>query len=163
MPWLDLAAALWVERRRLQFQLITDIRLRYAFQSMLAQNRQSLFSCVMLPLSRRVFLYPPCYLSGDIFPSGKTHMQSALVAEGGRLKTEHVTLTAERQSLRSQIPGSVVDSYDYVRQRTSGRPVAVLKGDVCSVCGMVVTMPIQQQVRRGLEAYCNNCRRLLVG
>ena len=90
-------------------------------------------------------------------------MQSALVAERDRLKTEHETLTAARQSLRSQIPGSVVDSYDYLHKRTGGRPVAVLKGDVCSVCGMVVTMPIRQQVQRGLEAYCNNCRRLLVG
>ena len=90
-------------------------------------------------------------------------MQSALVAERDRLKTGHGTLTAERQALRSQIPDSVVDSYDYLRKRVGSRPVAVLKGDVCSVCGMVVTMPIQQQVRRELEAYCNNCRRLLVG
>jgi len=90
-------------------------------------------------------------------------MQSALVAERDRLKTEHETLTAERQNLRSQIPGSVVDSYDYLHKRTGGRPVAVLKGDVCSVCGMVVTMPVRQQVNRGQEAYCNNCRRLLVG
>ena len=90
-------------------------------------------------------------------------MQSALIAERDRLKREHETLTAERQDLRSRIPGSVVDSYDYLHKRTGGRPVAVLKGDVCSVCGMVVTMPIQQQVQRGQEAYCNNCRRLLVG
>ena len=90
-------------------------------------------------------------------------MQSALVAERDRLTTEHEALTAERQSLRSQIPGSVVDAYDYLHKRTGGRPVAVLKGDVCSVCGMVVTMPVRQQVNRGQEAYCNNCGRLLVG
>jgi len=89
--------------------------------------------------------------------------QSALTAERNRLKREDETLTAERQALRGQIPGSVIDSYDYLRKRTGGRPVAVLKGDVCSVCGMVVTMPVQQQVNRGQEAYCNNCRRLLVG
>jgi predicted nucleic acid-binding Zn-ribbon protein len=89
--------------------------------------------------------------------------RSALVAERDRLKREHETLTAERQALRSRIPDTVVDSYDYLYKRTGSRPVAVLKGDVCSVCGMVVTMPIRQQVNRGQEAYCNNCRRLLVG
>jgi uncharacterized protein len=90
-------------------------------------------------------------------------MQSALVAERDRLQAERETLTAETQSLRGQMPNSVADSYDYLRERIGNRPVAVLKGDVCSVCGMVVTMPIQQQVHRGLEAYCNNCRRLLAG
>ena len=90
-------------------------------------------------------------------------MLGELTVERDRLKLEHVTLTAERQALRIQIPNSVVDSYDYLHKRTGSRPVAVLRGDVCSVCGMVVTMPIQQQVRRGLEAYCNNCRRLLAG
>lgn len=88
---------------------------------------------------------------------------AALANESKILAAANETLTEERALLVAEIPPSVMESYIYLHDRTAHVPVAQLKGEICGVCGMVVTKPIQQTVRRGQEAYCNNCGRLLVG
>jgi hypothetical protein len=88
---------------------------------------------------------------------------AGLAAEAKTLEAANQALVEERALLVAEIPPSVLDSYAYLQDRTSHVPVAQLKGEICGVCGMVVTKPIQQTVRRGQEAYCNNCGRLLVG
>jgi len=90
-------------------------------------------------------------------------VQENLIAERTRLQADNQKLAEEREYLRGGIPAGIVDSYDYLSKRIRSRPVAVLKGDICGVCGMVVTPQVRQQVGHGQEAYCNNCRRLLVG
>ncbi len=85
-----------------------------------------------------------------------------LQEEQAQLRRQQQQLHEERESLVAQIPGSVMDSYRYLWDRTGGWPVAQLRGDVCGVCGMSVNKPTQLKVHRGEEAYCDGCRRLLV-
>ena len=85
-----------------------------------------------------------------------------LEAELEALQAEAASLREEREAIRAGIPDSVLDSYDYLWERTNGLPVAQLKRGVCSVCGLEVLKPIQQKVQRGQEAYCDSCRRLIV-
>jgi len=89
--------------------------------------------------------------------------QVSLTTERADLQEENAALDEERDYLRQGMPDAIVDSYDYLSKRIRSRPVAVLKGDICGVCGIVVTPRVRQQVGHGQEAYCNNCRRLLVG
>jgi predicted nucleic acid-binding Zn-ribbon protein len=87
---------------------------------------------------------------------------SDLHAEVEALQTEAASLRDERQEARAQLPATILDSYDYLWERTNGLPVAQLRRGICSVCGLEVLKPIQQKVQRGEEAYCDSCRRLIV-
>ncbi len=91
---------------------------------------------------------------------GKEHAD--LHAELNALQAEETALLAERQRIRPQLPDTILDSYDYLWERTNGLPVAQLRHGICSVCGLEVLKPIQQQVQHGEEAYCDSCRRLIV-
>lgn len=88
--------------------------------------------------------------------------QGTLVAERDRLRAAAAELAEERQTLRNDLPPAILDSYDYLKDRTAGIPVAELKGDTCGICGTIVLRPTRQKVERGQEAYCDSCRRLLV-
>lgn len=79
-----------------------------------------------------------------------------------RLQAEAASLRENREALRARIPEGILDSYDYLWERTHGLPVAQLNRGICSVCGLEVLKPIQQKVQRGEEAYCDSCRRLIV-
>ena len=89
-------------------------------------------------------------------------LRQAMVVEQERLQERLQHLTQEITALDAQIPAAVLESYHYLKPRTGGIPVARLKGDVCGVCGMVVPPSTRHKVRRGEEAYCDSCRRLLI-
>jgi len=88
---------------------------------------------------------------------------AALTAERDALISDAAALRTQREQLRAEIPRAIIESYDYLKDRTAGMPVAQMKGGVCSICGTELLRPTQQAVQRGQEAYCDNCRRLVVG
>lgn len=92
----------------------------------------------------------------------RTREHADLHTELEALQAEETALREERQRVRSQIPDGILDSYDYLWERTNGLPVAQLRRGICSVCGLEVLKPIQQKVQHGEEAYCDSCRRLIV-
>lgn len=86
-----------------------------------------------------------------------------------RLQEDKAQLTQRQQSLEADftrhkqaIPESILDAYVYLKKRTGNIPVAKLKGEICSMCGVEVLKPTQQKISRQQEAYCDNCHRLLV-
>jgi predicted nucleic acid-binding Zn-ribbon protein len=92
----------------------------------------------------------------------RAHQHADLHAELDTLKAEAESLREARTRVRTQLPDAILDSYDYLWERTNGLPVAQLNRGICSVCGLEVLKPIQQKVQRGQEAYCDSCRRLIV-
>ncbi len=89
-------------------------------------------------------------------------LRQAMIAEQGRLHLRLQQIGQEIESLDAQIPAAILESYHYLKPRTGGIPVAKLKGEVCSVCGMVVPPATRHKVHHGEEAYCDSCRRLLI-
>lgn len=86
----------------------------------------------------------------------------SMLEEQKWLQNRGKELIEEAHSLKKDIPTTILDSYDYLKKRIGNIPVARLKGDVCSVCGIDVTKPTQQKVHHEEEAYCDGCRRLLI-
>lgn len=88
--------------------------------------------------------------------------QDTLTAEQARREATVAALQAERTGVLPGVPSKLLESYDYLGKRLGGIAVAQLRGDSCSVCGTELLRPTVQAVRRGLEAYCDTCRRILV-
>lgn len=89
-------------------------------------------------------------------------MQRQLSDERTHLREYGQTMLKETETLKTQIPAEVLESYRYLKSRTGGIPVAKLKGNVCSMCGVEVLNPTQRKVNNSEEAYCDGCKRLLV-
>lgn len=87
---------------------------------------------------------------------------AALSQELANLQAQDQNLANERKTLVEKLPAAIVDTYLYLQPRTGNRPVTVLKGDQCGVCGMEVSPSDAQKAHHGEEAYCGGCRRLLV-
>ena len=85
-----------------------------------------------------------------------------LTAEQAALHGEQATLATELEALRHAVPPAVLDSYDYLKPRTAGIPVAMVKNDVCGICGTEIMANTLRKLRKGEEATCDACRRLLV-
>ncbi|MBN1874510.1 MAG: hypothetical protein JXA33_09800 [Anaerolineae bacterium] len=85
-----------------------------------------------------------------------------LTTESEQILNRQRELQEERQILLPHIPANILETYHYLYSRMGGLPVAQLRGEVCSICGMNVNKPTQIKVRKGEEAYCDGCRRLIV-
>ncbi|MBN2002635.1 MAG: hypothetical protein JXA21_04700 [Anaerolineae bacterium] len=85
-----------------------------------------------------------------------------LLTEREEQKKRGNVLMEELQGVKKQIPPAILDAYRYLKDRTGGLPVARLKGNMCSRCGVEVSMPTERQANRGEEAYCDGCHRLIV-
>ncbi|MDF1512642.1 MAG: hypothetical protein P1S60_02415 [Anaerolineae bacterium] len=88
--------------------------------------------------------------------------QQHLTEEREALTARNQTLETHIADLHTQVPASILDTYEYLKNRTGNLPVAELHGDICGVCGIEVRRPVQQLARRQEEAYCGGCNRLLV-
>lgn len=82
--------------------------------------------------------------------------------ERAQLDRQGLALQDEAQHLKPHIPPDVLDTYDYLKARTGGIPVARLTGDVCDRCGVEVLQSTLRKVNHQEVAYCDSCRRLLV-
>jgi len=85
-----------------------------------------------------------------------------LLAEREERKSRGNVLMEELQGLKKQIPAAILETYRYLKERTGGIPVARLKGNMCSMCGVEMLPSTERLVSRGEEAFCDGCRRLLI-
>lgn len=111
--------------------------------------------------------------AGQILGDGET----ALKAARGKHKAEHQSLRqkktalteaaeglmAERRQALKSIPADVIKTYNSLRTAKANRPVSVLKGKVCGVCGIKQSNLIIASINRGDDwVQCRNCGRILI-
>ncbi len=96
---------------------------------------------------------------------GSTEWEAALAvlrAEQSQLNERLAAERARQAAARRAVPPALLHTYDSLRPRRGGRPVARIDGDTCSVC-LVAIPPVKlHAAREGDElVYCENCGRLL--
>lgn len=85
-----------------------------------------------------------------------------LVAERKRLEGELADGSEKRKQAAARIDPENLKTYEGLRQRMRGTPVALLRDDGCTACGVEQTSTIAQQVRQGRRlVLCASCGRIL--
>ncbi len=86
-----------------------------------------------------------------------------LSQEREKLAVRLTALAAEREDVRKNLDVDTLKVYDNLRRKT-GRAVAPLHRDACSICGVAVPTGHVQRVRAGNElVFCSGCGRILAG
>ncbi len=84
-----------------------------------------------------------------------------LSQEKESLDTRLSELAVEREEVRTSLDVEALRVYDHLH-RKSGRAVATLHRDACSICGVSVPTGHVQRVRAGNElVFCSGCGRIL--
>lgn len=85
-----------------------------------------------------------------------------LIAERRSIKAEANGELAKRTELIAQIDPAALKSYEGLRQRMRGTPVAQLVNGGCTICGVEQTSQGVQRVLRGDKViFCESCGRIL--
>src|SRR5579859_7785951 len=88
--------------------------------------------------------------------------QVDLLGEKKRLDAELADLLMRRKGLATEIEPAPLATYEALRPKKRGQPVALLVGDSCKTCGVEQTSMIAQQVRQGNQIVtCASCGRIL--
>lgn len=91
--------------------------------------------------------------------------QDALLQERERSLAELKSLGARLQRQWASLASADQELYRTLRTRKRGRALALLRGDTCEGCGMVLATGIIQQARNaeqdGARVFCPSCGRLL--
>ncbi len=89
--------------------------------------------------------------------------QSELQSERDRLELHKAELEQERADLRGRIGAAQLATYEDLRARTGGSPIAHLKNGICQSCGVDVPTGVAREVERGIGQHdCPICGRLLL-
>jgi uncharacterized protein len=92
---------------------------------------------------------------------GEEHRQ--LLDEKDTLTAEIEQLKQRRAQVLREIAPENLQIYDTMRLRKNNQPLALMRGNTCSVCGVAQTMAIEREVRQGNQLVrCSNCERILV-
>jgi predicted nucleic acid-binding Zn-ribbon protein len=90
--------------------------------------------------------------------------QTRLRREQAQVRERLLAEQARQVEARRAVPADLLTLYDGLRARRSGRAVAELDEDSCSVCRVAVPPGKLEMARYGEElTYCENCGRLLWG
>ncbi|MFN8376507.1 MAG: hypothetical protein U0694_27010 [Anaerolineae bacterium] len=93
--------------------------------------------------------------------SAQEHEQ--LLHEQAALQAEVKTLQEQRSTAAKGIDAEALRVYSTMRAKKISQPVALMKGNSCSLCGVEQTMAVAQQVRQAQKlVYCTSCERILV-
>jgi predicted nucleic acid-binding Zn-ribbon protein len=91
--------------------------------------------------------------------------QVTLLQERERSLAELKSLGARLQRQWAALPSADQELYRNLRSRKGGRALALLRGDTCGGCGMVLATGMIQQTRNaeqdGERVFCPSCGRLL--
>jgi predicted nucleic acid-binding Zn-ribbon protein len=91
--------------------------------------------------------------------------QGALLQERDRSLAELKSLGARLQHQWAALSSTDQELYRSLRTRKGGRALALLRGDTCGGCGMVLATGLIQQARNaeqdGARVFCPSCGRLL--
>jgi predicted nucleic acid-binding Zn-ribbon protein len=78
------------------------------------------------------------------------------------LKEEVVTLGKVRDKHKLKINKSVLSHYERLKEGRDGYGMAVIDGESCSGCGMVLRTQLVNQALKGQDlVFCDNCSRIL--
>ena len=85
-----------------------------------------------------------------------------LVEERKRLESELAAASEKRKEAAARIDPASLKTYEGLRPRMRGTPVALLRENGCTACGVEQTSTIAQQVRQGRQlVLCASCGRIL--
>lgn len=84
-----------------------------------------------------------------------------LEAERMRLTGELTSLEAEVQQARTLVQAPHLMTYDKIRPKAGGMPVAMITGSGCGACGVELSSQLVQRVRHDEVILCPTCGRIL--
>lgn len=108
----------------------------------------------------------------EVYERAKQNLEevrSSVAAEHQDLTEERNALTkkiprleAEVENERNSTPDKDLATYEKLKQRIGGFPIALVEGGTCGVCGMAIPGSKAQRVRTGGEVVrCESCGRML--
>ncbi len=89
--------------------------------------------------------------------------QQELAEEEQLLRNEIDTLLEQRRERLNDVEEQDLKYYNSLRKQKGNRPVSVMEGNTCKVCGVTQTEATYQKVRKSDEfVHCDNCGRILI-
>ena len=86
-----------------------------------------------------------------------------LLAEKASLDSEVQRLQEERDVFVADIPSGDIKIYDDMRKKKANKPVSIMEGRSCTICGIEQTLAIESEVNKSQSLVnCVNCGRILV-
>ena len=96
--------------------------------------------------------------SGEI---GKL-MKDKRTDEANKVKEEVSVLQKDREEFKKNIPTNILSQYERIRENRNGQGLALVNGDSCGGCNMVLRPQLIVQATKCKElVYCDNCSRIL--
>ncbi|MDR2428008.1 MAG: C4-type zinc ribbon domain-containing protein [Endomicrobium sp.] len=79
-----------------------------------------------------------------------------------KLKEEAIALENKRKEHKLKVSKSVLSHYERLKEGRDGRGLAIVDGESCGGCGMVLRTQLINQALKGQElVFCDNCSRIL--
>ncbi|MDR2817899.1 MAG: C4-type zinc ribbon domain-containing protein [Endomicrobium sp.] len=79
-----------------------------------------------------------------------------------KLKEEAIALENKREEHKLKVSKSVLSHYERLKEGRDGRGLAIVDGESCGGCGMVLRTQLINQALKGQElVFCDNCSRIL--
>jgi len=86
-----------------------------------------------------------------------------LLAEKATLDGEVEMLEGKREVFITDVPSSDIKIYDDMRKKKSNKPVSIMQGRSCTICGIEQTLAVESEVNKSQSLVnCVNCGRILV-
>jgi predicted nucleic acid-binding Zn-ribbon protein len=84
------------------------------------------------------------------------------IREKRELEAENNRLEGDREGVLASVPEDDLEIYKKLRQRYTGRVVALVEEGNCSLCGLSIPGSLQQTIKSGTELIqCGQCARVL--
>lgn len=79
-----------------------------------------------------------------------------------KLKEEAIALENKREEHKLKVSKFVLSHYERLKEGRDGRGLAIVDGESCGGCGMVLRTQLINQALKGQElVFCDNCSRIL--
>ncbi len=79
-----------------------------------------------------------------------------------KAKDEISVLQKDRDEFAKNIPANILSQYERIRENRNGQGLALIEGDSCGGCNMVLSPQLIVQATKCKElVYCDNCSRIL--
>ena len=79
-----------------------------------------------------------------------------------KIKEEISVLQKDRDEFAKNIPTNILSQYERIRENRNGQGLALIEGDSCGGCNMVLRPQLIVQATKCKElVYCDNCSRIL--
>jgi predicted nucleic acid-binding Zn-ribbon protein len=79
-----------------------------------------------------------------------------------KLKEEAIALENKREEHKLKVSKSALSHYERLKEGRDGRGMAIIDGESCGCCGMVLRTQLINQALKGQElVFCDNCSRIL--